>query len=97
MGIGVWILGFGFWGWIDFKIDTFTVDIINQTALSYGRYFLKIENNANNTEIVRLIEQEQMTLQKCVAFAMGHHKRLGVVSIVVQLQPEVLRMVLAAV
>ena len=40
------------------------------------------------------VKEEAVTRAKCVAFAMGHHERLGVGSLVEGLDPGVLRMVL---
>ena len=45
-------------------------------------------------KITELRAKPEIDRQKCVAFAMGHHKRLGVNSLMAQMDPEVLRMVL---
>ena len=82
---------------IDFKIDTSVTDNNGKTALAYGTHINKLKINANHTAIVKMLEKEHMLRQKCVAFAMGHHKRLGIMSLVVELHPEVLKMVIEAV
>jgi ABC-type taurine transport system ATPase subunit len=43
------------------------------------------------------IEEETITREKCVAFAMGHRQRLGVASAMSEFDPELLRMVLECV
>jgi ankyrin repeat protein len=45
-------------------------------------------------EVVAMLQEATVTRAKCVAFAMGHHKRLGVGSLVAPLDAEVVRMVL---
>ena len=45
-------------------------------------------------EIVAMVKAEAVSRAKCVAFAMGHHERLGAGSVVKGLEPEVLRKVL---
>ena len=45
-------------------------------------------------KVLAILRAEAVTRVKCVAFAMGHHGRLGVGSLVETLEPEVLRMVL---
>jgi ankyrin repeat protein len=45
-------------------------------------------------EVVAILQEAAVTRAKCVAFAMGHHKRLGVGSLVAPLDAEVVRMVL---
>ena len=55
------------------------------------------ENHAaagEHLEVVAMLQAEATNRAKCVAFAMGHHARLGVGSPVYGLHPEVLRMVL---
>ena len=82
---------------IDFKVDTSVTDNNGKTAMAYGTHINKLKKNANHTAIVKMLEKEHKSRQKCVAFAMGHHKRLGIVSLVVEFPPEILRMVIAAV
>jgi hypothetical protein len=43
---------------------------------------------------VTMLQEAVVTRAKCVAFAMGYHKRLGVGSLVAPLDAEVVRMVL---
>jgi hypothetical protein len=45
-------------------------------------------------EVVAILQEAAVTRAKCVAFAMGHHERLGVGSLVAPLDAEVVRMVL---
>ena len=45
-------------------------------------------------EVIAMIKAEALSRAKCVAFAMGHHERLGAGSMVEGLEPEVLRQVL---
>jgi len=55
------------------------------------------ENHAFAAEhfvVVAILQAEAANRAKCVAFAMGHHARLGVGSRVQGLHPELLRMVL---
>ena len=48
----------------------------------------------SHLEVVAMLKAAAVTRAKCVAFAMGHHTRLGVGSRVEGLDPEVIRMVL---
>jgi len=48
-----------------------------------------------NYPIVEMLQEYTVTRAKCVAFAMGHHERLGVGSRVENMDPDLLRMVLA--
>jgi len=48
----------------------------------------------SHLEVVAMLKAEAVSRAKCVAFAMGHHARLGKGSMVERLDPEVLRMVL---
>jgi ankyrin repeat protein len=72
--------------------------------LQHGANILAV-NNARQTarfvaafqshhEVVAILQEATVTRAKCVAFAMGHHKRLGVGSLVAPLDAEVVRMVL---
>jgi hydroxypyruvate isomerase len=46
-------------------------------------------------EIIRKVRvKQEQRRKKCIAFAMGHHKRLGSDSMMARLEPEVLRMIL---
>jgi ankyrin repeat protein len=47
-----------------------------------------------NHAVVEILELEESKRDKCAAFAMGHHKRLGTTSLIARLDPEVLRTVL---
>jgi hypothetical protein len=47
--------------------------------------------------VAEIIEEETITREKCVAFAMGHRQRLGVASAMSEFDPEFLRMVLECV
>jgi ankyrin repeat protein len=75
---------------IHFKADVSSTDDINNTALYYAKLF-------QQTEVVKIIEEAELSREKCVAFAMGHHKRLGVSSLMFNIDPEVLRIVVAQV
>ena len=58
---------------------------------------LKMVNMAYSApypEVVAMVKAEAVSRAKCVAFAMGHHERLGAGSVVEGLEPEVLRKVL---
>jgi ankyrin repeat protein len=77
---------------------------VAKLLLQHGANILA-ENNARQTarfvanfqshhEVVAILQEATVTRAKCVAFAMGHHKRLGVGSLVAPLDAEVVRMVL---
>jgi hypothetical protein len=53
-----------------------------------------LATSQSHLQVVAMLKAEAVTRAKCVAFAMGHHERLGVGSPVDGLKPEVLRMVL---
>jgi hypothetical protein len=50
--------------------------------------------NKGHPEVVAMLQAAAVTRAKCVAFAMGHHKRLGVGSLVAPIDAEVVKMVL---
>jgi ankyrin repeat protein len=56
-----------------------------------------LADKAGHIEVANLIRVELATKSRCVAFAMGHHKRVGKGSVVESLDPEVLRMILTLV
>jgi ankyrin repeat protein len=58
----------------------------------YG--FTPFSRSKANTPTWALLKKEVVTRDKCFAFAMGHHKRLGVGSMIANLDPELLRMLL---
>ena len=45
------------------------------------------------TDMAVLLLDHALRLTKCEAFAMGHHERLGAESMIVDLDPEVVRMI----
>jgi hypothetical protein len=51
-------------------------------------------HSQSHLQIVAMLQAEAVTRAKCVAFAMGHHERLGVGSRMEALDPEVVRKVL---
>ena len=53
-----------------------------------------LATSQSHPQVVAILQAEAVTRAKCVAFAMGHHTRLGVGSRLEGLHPEVLRMVL---
>jgi ankyrin repeat protein len=53
-----------------------------------------VATHFGHPEVVAMLQEAAVTRAKCVAFAMGHHKRLGVGSLVAPLDAEVVRMVL---
>jgi hypothetical protein len=53
-----------------------------------------IAASESHLEVVAMLQAAAVTRAKCVAFAMGYHKRLGVGSLVAPLDTEVVRMVL---
>ena len=48
----------------------------------------------NSDAIVEMLKEAELVFDKCAAFAMAHHKRLGLDSMAKALDPEVLRMIL---
>lgn len=69
------------------RADISIKNVLGQTALDLAR-------TRGNDEIVAIIETEQLARNKCIAFAMGHHLRIGSNSMMKRFDPEVLRMVL---
>jgi ankyrin repeat protein len=78
--------------------------VVVRVLIEHGANILA-ENNDGETpvdyatrhrhpEVVAMLQVAAATRAKCVAFAMGHHKRLGVGSLVAPLDAEVVRMVL---
>ena len=59
-----------------------------------GRTPQDLATSRGHIQVVGMLKAAAVTRAKCVAFAMGHHKRLGMGSRVEGLDPEVLRMVL---
>ena len=58
-------------------------DTARDVAESYG-----------HLELIRILEESELKLEKCVAFAMSHHARIGSESMPSALDPEVLRMII---
>ena len=61
---------------------------------NFGRTPEDCATSESHVEIVAMLKAEAVTRAKCVAFAMGHHTRLGVGSLAEGLELEVIRMVL---
>jgi ankyrin repeat protein len=57
----------------------------------------QIAHSNNFPEVAMLLHEESVTRSKCVAFAMGHHNRVGAGSMVARMDPELLRIILTAV
>ena len=74
-------------GLLKFHVNISAKNIMGHTALDVARHL-------HNESVVLLLEEEQVEKEKCVAFAMGHHERLGKQSIMKSFDPEVMRMVL---
>ena len=72
------------------RADISTKNLFGHTALDLARHF-------HHHAIEAIVSAEELARDKCVAFAMGHHARLGKESIMARVDPEVLRMVLARV
>jgi hypothetical protein len=72
---------------IRFKSDISLLDGNGRTALYHTK----------DVTIIEMIMEEEMSRKKCVAFAMGHHKRLGIASHLTGFPPEMLRMVVESV
>ena len=72
---------------LDYGVNVSTTDNRGWNAENYAAA-------GEHLEVVAMLEAEAATRAKCVAFAMGHHARLGVGSRVQGLHPELLRMVL---
>ena len=54
------------------------------------QFFIDHREKIRN-KIIELQAKPELDRQKCVAFAMGHHVRLGSTSYVTQLEPELIR------
>ena len=54
------------------------------------QFFIDHREKIRN-KIIELQAKPELDRQKCVAFAMGHHVRLGTTSYVTQLEPELIR------
>jgi ankyrin repeat protein len=67
------------------------VNVMTKTSDGFHLY----EFARGNQEIVTILDDEKMRLDKILSFSMSHHPRLGVDSMAVELDPEVLRMVLS--
>jgi hypothetical protein len=58
----------------------------------FKKHRVKLESK--HAECQKILDDRVVLKEKSVAFAMGHHKRLGVDSLMARLDPEVMRMVL---
>ena len=75
---------------IQFKADVSATDDHGRNAIYYAMQH-------SHYAVAEVLEEETITREKCVAFAMGHHQRLGVASAMSEFDPELLRMVLECV
>ena len=55
--------------------------------------FFKDHRVKIRNKIIELEAKPELDRQKCVAFAMGHHKRLGTTSYITHLDPALVRMI----
>jgi ankyrin repeat protein len=69
-------------------------DKVNVMTITSDGFYLH-EFTRGNQEIITILEDEKMRLDKILSFSMSHHPRLGADSMAVGLDPEVLRMVLS--
>mmetsp|Transcript_46280 Transcript_46280/g.110289 ORF Transcript_46280/g.110289 Transcript_46280/m.110289 type:complete len:195 (+) Transcript_46280:329-913(+) len=67
-------------------------NVLAETNLGWTAVFIAAVHS--HLEVVAMLKAEAVSRAKCVAFAMGHHQRLGAGSRVEWLEPGVLRMVL---
>jgi len=74
-----------------FVSDGVTIDAVTPLDL------VNVASSESYPEVVAMIKAEAVIRAKCVAFAMGHHERLGAGSVVEWLEPELLRKVLGQV
>ena len=70
------------------RADISIKNLMGDTALDIARRLVGHE------AIIATLETEEVSRKKCIAFAMGHHSRLGKNSMMARLDPEVLRMVI---
>jgi len=52
---------------------------------------VRLPKENHGTRVIEILEKERLRITKSVAFAMGHHGRLGCASMLAELDPEVLR------
>ncbi|KAJ1482331.1 ankyrin repeat-containing domain protein, partial [Baffinella frigidus] len=64
-------------------------NVLAETNLGWTAVFIAAVHS--HLEVVAMLKAEAVSRAKCVAFAMGHHARLGAGSMVEALDPEVVR------
>jgi ankyrin repeat protein len=80
---------------IRFDTNLLATDASGATVIEYAQ--TQLPKTATSRAILKILEEALIELDKKTAFAMGHHKRLGDISMVKALDPELLRMILALV
>jgi ankyrin repeat protein len=77
---------------IEHRANILAEDNEGRTAQFWATVGMK--PGGKKSQVVAILQVAAVTRAKCVAFAMGHHKRLGVGSLVAPLDAEVVRMLL---
>jgi ankyrin repeat protein len=80
---------------VRFGTDLLKEDRDGYMVVHYARS--QTPETATSRAILEILEEGVLQLNKKTAFAMGHHKRLGAISMATALDPELIRMILALV